>query len=51
MIPTGVVHVGSIMKKSLLGLVAVASLSAPVVASSAVIVLTFEGVGDLNPVG
>ena len=39
------------MKKSLLGLVAVASLSAPVVASSAVIVLTFEGVGDLNPVG
>lgn len=39
------------MKKSLLGLVAIASLSAPLVASSAVIVLTFEGVGDLNPVG
>ena len=39
------------MKKSLLGLVAVASLSVPMVASSAVIVLTFEGVGDLNPVG
>jgi len=39
------------MKKSLLGLVAFASLSAPLVASSAVIVLTFEGVGDLNAVG
>jgi hypothetical protein len=39
------------MKKSLLGLVAVTALSAPMVASSAVIVLTFEGVGDLDPVG
>jgi hypothetical protein len=39
------------MKKSLLGLVAVASLSAPMVAPAAVIVLTFEGVGDLNSVG
>lgn len=39
------------MKNSLLGLVAVASLSAPMAASSAIIVLTFEGVGDLNPVG
>lgn len=39
------------MKKSLLGLLAVASLSLPMVASSAVIVLTFEGVGNLNPVG
>jgi PEP-CTERM motif len=39
------------MKKSLLGLVALVSLSAPMVASAAVIVLTFEGVGDLNPVG
>jgi hypothetical protein len=37
--------------KSVLGLVAVAALSSPMVASSAVIVLTFEGVGDLNPVG
>lgn len=39
------------MKKSLIGLVALAALSAPTIASSAVIVLTFEGVGDLNPVG
>jgi hypothetical protein len=39
------------MKKSLLGLLAVASFSLPMAASSAVIVLTFEGVGDLNPVG
>jgi hypothetical protein len=39
------------MKKSLLSVVAIASLAAPMVASSAVIVLTFEGVGDLNPVG
>jgi hypothetical protein len=39
------------MKKSLLGLVAVASLTVPMVASAAVIVLTFEGVGDLNAVG
>ena len=38
-------------KKSVLGLLAVVALSAPTVASSAVIVLTFEGVGDLNPVG
>ncbi len=38
-------------KKSVLGLVAVVALSAPTMASSAVIVLTFEGVGDLNPVG
>jgi hypothetical protein len=39
------------MKKSLIGLVALAALSAPTIASSAIIVLTFEGVGDLNPVG
>jgi hypothetical protein len=51
MTATRVVIVGSAMKKSLLGLVAVTSLSTPMVASSAVIVLTFEGVGDLNPVG
>lgn len=38
-------------KKSVLGLLAVVALSAPTVAASAVIVLTFEGVGDLNPVG
>jgi hypothetical protein len=39
------------LKKSVLGLLAVVALSAPMVASSAIIVLTFEGVGDLNPVG
>lgn len=38
-------------KMSVLGLLAVVALSAPMGASSAVIVLTFEGVGDLNPVG
>ena len=39
------------MKKTLLAAVAVAALSLSVQAQAAPIVLTFEGVGDLNPVG
>jgi len=47
-------HSGSTMKQSkkpVLGLLAIVALSAPMVASSAAITLTFEGVGDLNAVG
>lgn len=39
------------MKKALLGLAAAAALAAPMAASSAVIVLTFEGIPDQTPVG
>lgn len=39
------------LKKPVLGLFAIVALSAPMVASSAAITLTFEGVGDLNAVG
>jgi hypothetical protein len=39
------------MKQTMLGILAVAALAAPMAARSAVIVLTFEGVGNLNPVG
>jgi len=39
------------VKKALLGLAAAAALAAPMAASSAVIVLTFEGIPDQTPVG
>lgn len=40
------------MKKNLLGVLAVAALSAPMAASAnGIVVLDFEGIGDLNPVG
>lgn len=39
------------MKKTILGLAATALLALPMVASSAIFVLDFEGIGDSNPVG
>jgi hypothetical protein len=39
------------VKKALLGFAAAAALAAPMAASSAVIVLTFEGIADGTPVG